>query len=109
VTTAEQDIEKLEGPKLRGWKEIADYLEVSVRRAQERARQAVLPLPVRRNHRGPWMYVSVARDWVHATDMAWIAHQDAKSRQAETGPEILSSRPGANRRDDSGSSGEHAA
>ena len=57
-----------------GWKDIAKVLGVEVRAAQDRAKRAVDPLPVRMGHKGPWAYVSALRDWIYRQDMAYQVH-----------------------------------
>ena len=73
--TADHDIGRQHvEPMLRGWKDIADYLEVSVLRAQERAKWPRDPLPVYFDHRGPLAYVSALREWAARTRLAYQAH-----------------------------------
>lgn len=68
----------------RGWKEIADALRVSVRRAQELAARPEEPLPIRKDHRGVYAIRSRLQDWVDAEDLAYAAHlRLVRARAAE--------------------------
>ena len=81
MMTADNDIGKLSTePKLRGWKEIANYLEISVLRAQERAKRFRDPLPVETDHRGPYAYVTALRDWVGRSRRAYQDHLELRKR-----------------------------
>ena len=84
--TADQDIGRTHTePMLRGWKAIADYLEISPLRAQERAKWPRDPLPVYFDHRGPLAYVSALREWVGRTRMAYKAHLQLNGRGRKMG------------------------
>lgn len=75
MATADADIGRLHSePMLRGWKDIANYLEISVLRAQERAKRLRDPLPIGTDHRGPFAYVTALRDWVGRSRLAYQAH-----------------------------------
>lgn len=73
------------GRRLRGWKEIAAFLEISEDTAQARAdvRRAQDPLPVRYDYRGPYAWESALIDWVERHDESHGAHMarvDARRR-----------------------------
>jgi hypothetical protein len=84
--------EQAEPERVYGWKDIANLLEISVRSAQERARRAVDPLPIRLGHRGVWAYVSALRDWVMRQDVAYAvvaasaSHVSARADRAQSSP-----------------------
>ena len=59
---------------LRGWKDIAQALGVSERKAKELGARSREPLPVRRDHVGIYAVESRLRDWVDAEDMAYKVH-----------------------------------
>jgi hypothetical protein len=74
---------------LRGWKDIAAYLEVSVLRAQERAKRYRDPLPVFFDHRGPFAYETALRDWVGRSRLAYQAHLQLSRRPVAESSQAL--------------------
>jgi hypothetical protein len=59
---------------LRGWKDIANHLEVTDRAARERATRPFDPLPVFYDHRGPFAFVDALDQWVARSVFAYKSH-----------------------------------
>lgn len=70
------------GHKLRGWKEIAAFLELSEDTAQARAdtKRNIDPIPVRYDYRGPYAWESAIMDWVERNDESHAQHMSRKRR-----------------------------
>lgn len=65
--------------KIKGWKNIARHLDVSVSCAKRFFKLPVDPLPVRKGHDGWYIYDSAADSWVNRHDMAGQVWEELRS------------------------------
>lgn len=65
--------------KIKGWKDIAAHLDVSVASAKRFFDLPIDPLPVRHGHDGYYIFDTAADSWVNRQDVAGQVHVELRA------------------------------